>query len=237
MKNTQKFLLALGCAMAAVPAIMVGCTTDSTCTDDADCFAGETCNNPNGGVGNGNCISDSGEGEGEGEGGVTCSGISDGACLEDRADGADLGLCDPDTSTCEVPQDVTGGCTASAGHTAAQGPVIYEATIISEDNEGSDCTAGYTAYLVSVYSETEFDTSLNSQRLKFYGANGGTAVGTYSEDPGLLPTVTPVGAAAPNYYTMDVYLCGPTGGSDGAIFLTNNDNVAGNAFCMSAATE
>jgi hypothetical protein len=226
MMKTQKVLLMVGTAFAMAP-IMVACASidgSDVCTTSAECGDGEFCNNPNGGVDGGLCVAEGGEGEGEGEATPTCPGgdIDDGACLEDRADGVDPQLCDG--TNCVPAGELTANCTGAEGHTDDGGPVVFDVALSSDDNVGDGCDP-YSIFSASVYSEEPFETSLNSQRLKYLNA-AGTVSGTYSEVD-VLPTVTEIGGG---YYLLSFNLCGS--GDNGAIFLSNDADVDGNAACI-----
>jgi hypothetical protein len=137
-------------------------------------------------------------------------------------------------NTCVPATDVTGFCDDADGHTAGDGPTIFWVefkNIAEADATGGDCAnpQTYTAY---VYSETAFDSSLYSQRLKLLGASAGL---TYSAGPssGIHPEVEAV-SGIDNEYVLTFYLCGTSSTPlDFAIALTNNDNEAGNAYCYS----
>lgn len=144
-------------------------------------------------------------------------------------------LCDVDTAAdtfnqCVLANDVTGTCADADGHTQGDGgPIIYNVTF--DDDKGADggCS-NVLAFTAEVYSKTAFDSSLYSQRLKLL--DDGTPGLTYSNGGALHPDVTPVDGF-PNEYLLTFYLCSTDASPfEFAIFLTNNNGDAGNAYCF-----
>ena len=138
-----------------------------------------------------------------------------------------------DGSVCVDAESLTAQCTGGqTADLAAGGPTIFAVDVVATGLEGETCDSTNT-YLASVYSPTAFDTSLNSQRLKFISADG-VVSGTYSDTVGNLPEVEAI-EGAEGYYTVTFYLCGD--GGAGAVQLSNNDSDLGNAFCMDLQVE
>lgn len=146
-------------------------------------------------------------------------------------------LCDfdPDSTEtfnqCVLANDVTGTCPDAAGHDQeTDGPIIYDVAFVSD--AGSDGTCAHVlTFSAWVYSETPFDQSLYSQRLVNLSEASGL---TYSAgaNSGLHPSVEPLDGF-PNEYDLTFFLCGDMGTPpDFAIYLTNNDGAAGNAYCF-----
>lgn len=166
------------------------------------------------------------------------SGLYEALCADDGCY-PDGDLCSVDETddafnTCVAANDVTGTCADAAGHTAGDGPTIFwvEFKNIADANATNGECAFPQTYVADVYSDTAFNTSLYSQRLKLLG---GSSSLTYSAGPssGIHPEVEAV-TGVDNEYKLTFYLCGTTSTPlDFAIALTDNNNAAGNAYCYS----